>query len=474
MLNELLLLMKQELLLCGILFITLILKISDNENSPRNWTAIINVLLLLNFLFGFFFQNTGELFNGLYKVTELMIFEKNILNLGLLIVSLMAHPYLKAHKHLPEFYMLLISTLIGMFFMLSSGNLLLFYVGLELSTIPMAALANFNLNKAKSSESAMKIILSSAFSSALLLLGVSFIYGTTGSLSYTAISSQLDGSALQVFAFVLLFTGFAFKLSVVPFHFWTADVYEGAPVPVAAYLSVVSKAAVAFVFITVLYKVFGTMVNIWYVLLFLTSVLTIGIGNLFAVRQENIKRFLAFSSIAQVGFILVGITGASQAGEASVVYFLLIYLFSNLGAFAVVNIVSAMSGKENISDYKGFYKTNPALSWFLTIALFSLAGVPPTAGFFGKLFLLTSGASTGNYLLVGFAAINMIISMYYYLRIVKAIFMDENAMPIANIKAGIVPGMAIAICMIGILATGFAGGVYNYIHTLSSGISFVH
>ena len=470
MLNEFLLLMKQELLLCIILFITLILKISDNDKSPKNWAGIVNSLLLVNFLAGFFFTTTGELFNGMFRVTELMVFEKNMLNLGLLVVSLMAHPCIKTHKHLPEFYMLIISTLIGMFFMISSGNLLMFYVGLELSTIPMAALANFNLNKASSSEAGMKMILSSAFSSALLLMGVSFIYGTTGSFSFTQITSQLDNNALQVFAFVLLFTGFAFKLSVVPFHFWTADVYEGAPVPVAAYLSVVSKAAVAFVFVTVLYKVFGTMANIWYVLLFLTSVLTIGIGNIFAIRQENIKRFLAFSSIAQVGFILVGISSGTQAGEASMMYFLVIYLFSNLGAFGVVNIVSSMSGKENISDYKGFYKTNPALSWFLTISLFSLAGVPPTAGFFGKLFLLTSGASTGNYLLVGFAAINMIVSMYYYLRIVKAIFMDENAMPIANIKAGIIPGIAIAICVIGILVTGFAGGVYNYIYSLSSGI----
>lgn len=462
--------MKQELLLCIILFITLILKISDNAKSPKNWAGIVNSLLLINFLAGFFLTTTGELFNGMFRVTELMVFEKNMLNLGLLVVSLMAHPCIKTHKHLPEFYMLMISTLIGMFFMISSGNLLMFYVGLELSTIPMAALANFNLNKASSSEAGMKMILSSAFSSALLLMGVSFIYGTTGSFSFAQITSQLDNNALQIFAFVLLFTGFAFKLSVVPFHFWTADVYEGAPVPVAAYLSVVSKAAVAFVFVTVLYKVFGTMAHIWYVLLFLTSVLTIGIGNIFAVRQENIKRFLAFSSIAQVGFILVGISSGTQAGEASMIYFLLIYLFSNLGAFGVVNVVSAMSGKENISDYKGFYKTNPALSWFLTISLFSLAGVPPTAGFFGKLFLLTSGASTGNYLLVGFAAINMIVSMYYYLKIVKAIFMDENAMPIAHIKAGIIPGIAIVICVIGILVTGFAGGVYNYIYALSSGI----
>ena len=158
MLNEFVILMKQELLLCIILFITLILKISENENNPKNWIGIINGLLLINFLAGFFLSTTGELFNGMFKVSELIIFEKNILNLGLLIVSLMAQPYLKNHKHLPEFYMLLLSTLIGMFFMISSGNLLMFYVGLELSTIPMAALANFNLNKANSSEAGMKMI----------------------------------------------------------------------------------------------------------------------------------------------------------------------------------------------------------------------------------------------------------------------------------------------------------------------------
>jgi NADH-quinone oxidoreductase subunit N len=301
-------------------------------------------------------------------------------------------------------------------------------------------------------------------------MGISLIYGTTGSLSFEGIKPMLDGNMMQIFAFILLFTGFAFKLSVVPFHFWTADVYEGAPVPVAAYLSVVSKAAVAFVFVSVLYSVFGGMYELWYTLIFLTAVLTIGIGNLFALRQENIKRFLAFSSIAQVGFILIGISGGSQEGSASVVYFLLIYLFSNLGAFSVVNIVSALSGKEKIDDYKGMYKTNPGLSWILTISLFSLAGVPPTAGFFGKLFLLTSGAGAGNYLLIGYAAINMVISMYYYLRIVKAIFMDENEQPIPSINAGFIPGIAMIICLAGILITGFSGSLYSYIHQLSNGI----
>lgn len=468
--TDLLHLMKHELLLCSILFITLILKIRETGESKGTWASAVNILLAVNFLLGLFGNATGDMFNGLFRNDELIVFQKNVLNLGLLVVSLMAHPCIRTHRHLPEFYMLIISTLIGMSFMLSAGHLLLFYIGLELATIPLAALANFNLNKSSSSEAGMKMILSGAFSSALLLMGISLIYGTTGTLSLDDIPLLLDGTPLQVFGFILLFTGFAFKLSIVPFHFWTADVYEGSPVPVAAYLSVVSKAAIAFVFTTTLYNAFSGMFSTWYMMIFILSMLTIGIGNLFALRQQNVKRFLAFSSIAQVGFILIGISGASQSGSSSVIYFLLIYLFSNLGAFSVINIISAASGKEHIDDLKGLYKTNPMLSWVLTISLFSLAGVPPTAGFFGKLFLLTAGAGSGNYLLIGFAALNMVISMYYYLRIVKAIFMDENQDPVPVIHTGWIPGIALVICLAGVLLCGFAGSLHSYIHSLSSGI----
>ena len=470
MINEFIGLMKHELILCVILFLLLIIKIGSNDDNSGRWHVMINILLFLNLIFGFCCNLSGELFNGMFQSNDLILLEKNILNLGLLIISLQAHPYTRTHRHAPEFYILLLSSVLGMFFMLSSGHLLLFYIGLELSTIPLAALANFNLNKSASSEAGMKMIMSSAFSSALLLMGISLMYGTTGSLSFSEITLQLTGAPLQVFAFVMLFVGFAFKLSIVPFHFWTADVYEGAPVPVAAFLSVISKSAIAFVFVTVLYTVFESMVNVWYILLFITAVLTIGIGNLFALRQENIKRFLAFSSIAQVGFILVGISGGSQESEAAVIYFLLIYIFSNLGAFGVVNIVSSITGKESINDYKGFYKTNPALSWIMTISLFSLAGIPPTAGFFGKLFLLTAGASTGNYILIAFAAINMVVSMYYYLRIVKAMFMESNEHPIQKISFSLFPSIALILCIAGILLTGFSGDLYTYIYELSIGI----
>jgi NADH-quinone oxidoreductase subunit N len=467
MLNEFFILMKQELTVAAIIFILLFLKLGK-DRSNETIMHIVNALLLFNVIFGFIGNSQGMLFNEMFRTNPLMVLEKNILSLAMLIISMQSWSWLKTHKHVIEFYLLLLSTLLGMFFMISGGTLLMFYLGLELSTIPLAAAANFNLTKRQSSEAAMKLIISSAFSSGLLLFGISMIYGTTGTLVFSQLPQLLTNTPLQIFAFILLLAGFAFKISVAPFHLWTADVYEGAPVAVTSYLSVVSKGAVLFVFVSVLYTVFKPLAEAWYNMLFILSVLTIITGNLFAIRQDNFKRFLAFSSIAQVGFILIGITGSSQTGSTSVIYFVLIYVFSNLAAFGVVSLVSALTGKEKISDYRSFYKTNPVLSWILTIALFSLAGVPPTAGFFGKFFLLLAGASKGNYLLITIAALNMIISFYYYLRIVKAIFMDPNEQPIAKITIPVFPRIALYACVIGVLFIGLFSYVYEYIHSLNS------
>ena len=465
--NELFILMKHELAVAALIFIFLFVKLGKDRSN----TAIlnlVNVLLLINLVAGFFGNRQGMVFNEMFRTNELMALQKNILNLGMLIISMQAYSWLKNHKHVIEFYLLLLSTLLGMFFMISGGNLLMFYLGLELSTIPLAAAANFDLTRKRSSEAAMKLIMSSAFSSALLLFGISMIYGTTGTLVFSELPAHINNSSLQIFAFILLLAGFAFKISVAPFHLWTADVYEGAPIAVTSFLSVISKAAVVFVFVSVLYTVFKPMAAAWYNMLFVLSIATILIGNLFALRQTNFKRFLAFSSIAQVGFILVGITGSSQMGSGSVTYFVLVYIFSNLAAFGVVSVVSMITGRENISDYKGFYQTNPVLTWILTIALFSLAGVPPTAGFFGKFFLLMSGASKGNYLLIAIAALNMIISFYYYLMVVKAMFMDANETPIGKIAVPVLPRLALYICLTGILATGVVSLVYDYIYSLST------
>lgn len=466
MLNNFLLLMKQELVITLIIFILLFIKLGKREWNNHSLIHFINILLFLNLASGFFFPCNGTLFGDMFRTNELLIFEKNLLNLGTLIISLQSYNWLKEHRHAPEFYMLLLSTLLGMFFMISSYNLLMFYLALELSTIPLAALANFDLEKRRSSEAAFKMIISSAFSSGLLLFGISLVYGATGTLNFAELSTNFTANSLNIFAFILLIAGFGFKISAVPFHLWTADVYEGSPVAVTSYLSVISKGAILFVLVSVLYNVFTPLNESWYNMLFLLSVLTMLIGNLFALRQQNMKRFLAFSSIAQVGFILIGITGQSAEGSASVIYFVLIYIFSNLAAFGVINLVSAVTGRENVDDYKGFYKNNKTLSWVMAIALFSLGGIPPTAGFFGKFFLLLAGAGKGNYLLITIAVLNMVISLYYYLRIIKAIFMDKNDNPIEAVKIGWSPKIAMAICIGGILITGLASGAYNYIHSL--------
>ena len=466
MINEFLILMKQELVITLIIFVLLFIKLAKEETKNETLVNFVNILLTLNLASGFFLEQSGTLFGDMFRTTELFTFEKNLLNLGTLIISLQSYNWLKDHKHVPEFYILLLSTLLGMFFMISSNNLLMFYLALELSTIPLAALANFDLEKRRSSEAAFKMIISSAFSSGLLLFGISMLYGSTGTLSLTELPAHLNGNPLQIFSFILLIAGFGFKISAVPFHLWTADVYEGSPVSVTSYLSVISKGAILFVLVSVLYNAFAPLSESWYNMLFLISVMTMIIGNLFALRQQNMKRFLAFSSIAQVGFILIGITGHSVEGSASVIFFILIYIFSNLAAFGVINLVSAATGRENVDDYKGFYKTNKGLSWVLAIALFSLGGVPPTAGFFGKFFLLLAGAGKGNYLLITIAALNMVISLYYYLKVIKAMFMDANDNPIEKVHTGWSPRLAMIICIGGIIITGLASGAYQYIYNL--------
>lgn len=470
MVNDFLILMKQELVITFIIFVLLFIKLGKQDTKNETLINLVNILLTINLISGFFFQHAGSLFGDMFYTNKLFTFEKNLLNLGTLIISLQSYNWLRDHKHVPEFYMLMLSTLLGMFFMISSQNLLMFYLALELSTIPLAAMANFDLEKRRSSEAAFKMIISSAFSSGLLLFGISLVYGTMGTLNFHELSIQFVSTPLNIFAFILLLAGFAFKISAVPFHLWTADVYEGSPVSVTSYLSVISKGAILFVFTAVLYYAFtpidDPLSDTWYNMLFLISVLTMIIGNLFALRQQNMKRFLAFSSIAQVGFILIGITGQSREGIVSVIFFVLIYIFSNLAAFGVINLISATTGKENINDYKGFYKTNKGLSWVLAIALFSLGGIPPTAGFFGKFFLLLAGAGKGNYLLITIAALNMVISLYYYLRVIKAIFMDANDNPIENVKAGWSPKIAMIICVAGIIVTGLASGAYQYIYSL--------
>jgi NADH-quinone oxidoreductase subunit N len=464
--NEFLIMMKSELAITAIIFFLLLVKIGKGMKN-ESLLSLIQVLLLVNLLTGFFFNQQGYLFGDMFFTTPLISFQKSLLNLGVYLISLLCADWLKKNPHLAEFFMLLLSGLLGMFLMISSGNLLIFYLSLELATIPVAAMANFDLDKKRSSEGAMKMILSSAFSSGILLFGISLLYGATGTISLPEIAQHLDGSSLQILAFVFFFTAFAFKLSIVPFHLWTADVYEGSPIAVTSFLSVISKGSVAFIFMTMLFHVFQPMREIWYVMLVMLAIATMVIGNLFALRQQNIKRFLAFSSIAQVGFILVGMSSNDTMGITAVVYFILIYIFSNLAAFGVAAVIAERAGKENIDDYKGLYRTNPFLCWIMALALFSLAGIPPTAGFFGKLFLLTAGGSKADYWFITVAALNMIISLYYYLRVIRAMFMDKNETPVEKIKINLTVKLALIICGAGIVLVGLLSRIFDYIRTLS-------
>ena len=462
---ETVLLMKNELLVAVILFLLLFIKIGKGMKNGSLLT-LVQVLLFVNVIAGFVFSKEGSVFSGMFYTNAIIAFQKNILSIAVFLISLLSADWLKKSANLSEFFMLVLSALLGMFFMISSGNLLMFYLSLELATIPVAALANFDLEKRISSEAAMKMIFSSAFSSGILLFGISLLYGATGTISFAELPQALNAAPLQILAFVFLVSAFAFKLSVVPFHLWTADVYEGAPIAVTSFLSVVSKGSIAFIFLTALYKVFQPLNEVWYNLLMILALATMITGNLFALRQQNIKRFLAFSSIAQVGFILVGMSSNDAIGTTSVTYFILIYVLSNLAAFGVASAISTQTGKENIDDYKGLYQTNPFLSWTLALALFSLAGIPPTAGFFGKLFLITAGATKGNYWFITMVALNLIVSLYYYLRVVRAVFMDKNEQPIERIKGSRSVNFGLAICGAGILLAGVISSTYNYIHSL--------
>ena len=238
----------------------------------------------------------------------------------------------------------------------------------------------------------------------------------------------------------------------------------------AGYLSVVSKGASVFVLITILFTVFKEMAAAWQPLLYVMAVLTMIIGNLFAIRQQNLQRFLAFSSIAQAGFILLGMISGSAYGMATVIYFILVYVFSNLAAFGVVSMVKNATGKDNIDDYNGFYQTNPRLSMVMLLALFSLAGIPPLAGFFSKFFLFAAVAEQGLYWLVLIAVVNMIISLYYYLLVVKAIFIVRSENPMQPIKGDGLARLGLAITVIGILAIGIYSPIFDWVLTVSYGL----
>lgn len=467
------LLMRHELLLVATIIIILVAEIFS---AKRNTNSVINfyiALFAVVTIIGFFPSDEGKLFGGMFLTSALHAMLKNILSIGTFIVLVLSYPWLQREQNkdkISEYFIILLSTLAGMFFMISAGDFLMFYLGMELASIPLALLAAFDKMKNKSAEAGIKYILISALSSGILLMGICYIYGTTGSIYFEDMANKLPMESLSMLGFIFVVTGLAFKISLVPFHLWTADVYEGAPTGITAYLSVISKGSAVFVFNILLYKVFGNISTQWLIILYFLAVITMTVGNLFALRQTNMKRFLAFSSIAQAGFILMGIMGTSDKGMASVIYFMLIYIFTNLAAFSVIEAIYNATGKESMDDYKGLYQTNPKISLLMMLSLFSLAGIPPVAGFFGKFFLFTSAASHGYYILVLIAVLNVTISLFYYLKVVKAMFIDKNDNPLPYFKSPLSIRISLIMCLAGIVLLGFLSIFYEKLLTLSFGL----
>ena len=473
------LLLKEELsliLVIVILFVADLFMSPDahkNDGKPVLNTMLPVVLLTIHTLITIVPGPVADAFGGMYHNQPIQSIVKSILSIGTLIVFLMAHEWMRrpdtAIKQ-GEFYILTLSTLLGMYFMISAGHFLMFFIGLETASIPMAALVAFDKYRHHSAEAGAKYILTALFSSGLLLYGISLIYGSVGTLYFADIPAHLDGNPLQIMAFVFFFSGMGFKISLVPFHLWTADVYEGAPSTVTAYLSVISKGSAAFVLMAILIKVFAPMVEQWQEVLYWVIIASITIANLFALRQQNLKRLMAFSSISQAGYIMLGVISGSAQGMTSLVYYVLIYMFANLAVFTVITIVALRAGKFTLEDYNGLYTTNPKLAFLMTLALFSLAGIPPFAGFFSKFFIFAAAFEGGFHLLVFITLINTIISLYYYLKIVKAMYINKSDEPIAAFRSDNYTRASLAICTLGIVVLSIASVVYQSIDKFSFGL----
>ena len=409
-----------------------------------------------------------EAFGGLYVASSAVNVMKVILAFGTLIVIIMAQPWVATQKRLAgEFYMLIISTLLGMFVMMSSGNFLLFFLGLEMASVPLACMVAFDRDRKNSAEGAAKYILVATFSSGVMLFGISFIYAATGSLYFDDVAAVITAKPLTIMGLAFFFSGLGFKISLVPFHFWTADTYQGAPTPVTGYLSVISKGAAAITLCIILMKVFQPMVEYWNYMLYIVIVLSITVANLFAIRQSELKRFMAFSSISQAGYIMLAVVGNGQLGIASLTYYVLVYIVANMAVFTVINVVEQNNGgRTDMAAYNGFYQTNPKLSFLMTLALFSLAGIPPFAGMFSKFFVFMAGVQNGEpmaYFVVFVALVNTVVSLYYYLLIVKCMYITKTDKPLPTFKSDVNTKAALAICTAGIALFGVVSCIYEWI-----------
>lgn len=452
------------------------------EDKARAWfNPLVCVLMLAHILINIWPTESMTAFGGMYATGASVGVIKIILAFSVLIVCIQSREWLQrpdTNFKEGEFYELVIATLLGMNMMVSANHFLLFFLGLEMASVPMACLVAFDKYRHNSAEAGAKFILTATFSSGVMLYGISFLYAATGTLYFDDVMTRISASPLCIMGMVFFFSGLGFKISLVPFHFWTADTYQGAPTTVSGYLSVTSKGAAAFALCAILMKVFAPVVVYWQVMLMVVIVLSITIGNLFAIHQKNLKRFMAFSSISQAGYIMLAVVGNTSMSVTALSFYVLIYVVANLAVFTIISAVEEHNGGEvNMDAYNGFYKTNPRLAFLMTLALFSLGGIPPFAGMFSKFFVFMAAANGAQitttigatiYAVVFIALVNTVLSLYYYLLIVKAMFIRENENPLPTFKSHVNTKLALAVCTLGVVAFGVCSFVYNWINTAAA------
>ena len=425
-------------------------------------------------------KETIDLFGSMYHATPAVNMMKAILTFGTFIVVLQSRNWLNNTESKMvegEFYMLTASTLLGMYMMMSAGDFLMFFLGLEMASVPMACMVALDKWRNNSAEAAAKFILTATFSSGVMLYGISFLYGATGHLYFDDFAASLKPTFLSIMGLVFFISGLGFKISLVPFHFWTADTYQGAPTTVTGYLSVISKGAAAFTLATMLYKVFMPLLPYWMFTMMILVVLTITVGNLMAIRQTELKRFMAFSSISQAGYImLVVIGGNSIMSTTALMYYVLIYIVANMAIFTIIaSVENANDGRTDMATYNGLYRTNPKMAFLMTLSLFSLGGIPPFAGMFSKFFVFLAAVdgrpTFWPYFIVFIALVNTVVSLYYYLLIVKAMYIrnkEEDGEPIPAFAMDFNTKLTLVICTLGVAFFGVCSYFYEMLHTAAA------
>ncbi len=405
-------------------------------------------------------------FSGTYIVDNFSTFFKLICLLATGLTILVSIRYCEEENiHEGEYYALLLFTTVGMLFMASGEDLMTIYMGLEVMSLSLYALAGYTKTRRESNEASLKYFILGGFSSAILLYGMALIYGASGTTKLAGVSEALMGGSVNTtliaVGVVLTLVGFAFKVSAVPFHMWTPDVYQGAPVPITGFMSAGPKAAAFAAMFRLFAEAFAPLQNDWWLLLWILAAVTMTAGNLFALAQNNVKRMLAYSSIAHAGYILMGVAAANETGSSGALFYLLAYTFMNIAAFAIVGIV-ASKGEERVSfkDYTGLGYKYPLLGATLTVMIFSLAGIPPTAGFVGKFYIFMAVVEKGYIVLAIIGVLNAVISVFYYLKLTVYMYMRDER--VETTKIVLQPSMIIALLLslYGVLIIGLAPSAY--------------